>query len=223
MSRKRRVWLRGLAVVFFLLVVIAILGTGSFVKWIVEREGTRIVGVPVTVTGAYLNPFTGVLHFRNLRLGNPPGFREPYALKVADLDVRFSLRGLFSDPRRLHSIDLRGTEVYWEGTILKNNLKQISRAAESHSEKSPTKPDGGKNRFAIERVSVTGTRVALTQGEKHTEVAVPAIELEDLGSDNYGTKMATVASDLLGHLARAIVTDPDFLRGATQELFRRIF
>jgi len=222
MLNRRKKWLRGLAVVGFLLIVTAVLGTGTFVKWIVEREGTRVVGVPVTVSGAYLNPFSGVLHFSNLRLGNPSGYKQPYALKVADLNVRFSFAGLLSDPRKLEAIEVKGTEVFWEGSILKNNLKHISNTAESRAESAP-KTKGGKNRFAIEKVSVSGTKVSLTNGDKHSEVAVPPIELENVGSENYGTKLASVASDLLAHLAKAVLTSPDFLKGATQEIFRRLF
>ena len=108
----------------------------SLVKDAVVKGGGRITGTEVTLTSASLSPFSGSGELTGLVIGNPEGFKGPYALRFGSIQVHVDGSTLLKNPIIVDAIVIRNPSLCLIGTPFGNNLGKLQRNMRESSGKS---------------------------------------------------------------------------------------
>lgn len=153
-----------------------------------------------------LNPFTGRLQLVEAHLANPRGFRQPEAFSVATVRVDVAVGSLFSSTVHVREIAIEGAFVGYDSQNGTNNFAAILANVETKtgpSEKTPTGAEGKEGtgkKVVIDRFRLAGTRVNLGM----LPLAIPTIELTDIGKDTGGATFVEVRDAVWAKLAKFV-------------------
>ena len=221
------------AVAVAALVVVALLAGAAFwayqrldvvVKVALEFFGPDVTGVSVKVGDVQISPQTGRGRLRNLELGNPPGFSAAHAARFADVIVEVEAATLRASVVHVQAIGIDKPAIVYERGDKTTNLDVIARNIEAYVKRSGDAEQaggkgGGKRRFIIDRLLITGARVTMTaaalRGQGVT-FELPAIELRDIGRRQGGVTAsqasAIVANAIVAAVAQRVLSNVDLLR-----------
>lgn len=114
------------------LVLLVIIGVGvvffafdSIVKGGIETAGSRVLQTPVTVSSVGVSPLSGNGGIRELRIRNPEGFNEPYAMELGGLDVGVDVGSVFSDVVVIDHIVIDNPVITYETRIRTDNIRTL--------------------------------------------------------------------------------------------------
>ena len=153
-----------------------------------------------------LNPFTGRLQLVEAHLSNPRGFSQPEAFSVATVRVDVAVGSLFSSTVHVREIAIEGPFVGYFSANGTNNFAAILANVEAKmgpSEKTPTGAEGKEGagkKVIIDRFRLAGTRVNLGM----LPLAIPTIELTDIGKDTGGATFVEVRDVVWANLAKFV-------------------
>ena len=153
-----------------------------------------------------LNPFTGRLQLVEAHLANPRGFRQPEAFSVATVRVDVAVGSLFSSTVHVREIAIEGAFVGYDSQNGTNNFAAILANVEAKtgpSEKTLTGAEGKEGagkKVVIDRFRLAGTRVNLGM----LPLAIPTIELTDIGKDTGGATFGEVRDAVWAKLAKFV-------------------
>lgn len=175
---------------------------GVLVKRAVETYGSRAVGAPVRVGSIIVSPFSGKARVRGLSVGNPPGFKSPTAFLLRDVRVELdmaSLRG--SGPVVVRSVIVEGVEVTYETGSAGSNVARIQKNVDAYAPAAPKEKSASGRPVKIVLFKATGakTRLVVPELGQDREVALPDLELRDLGGGS-GATVKQVSAQLLAAL-----------------------
>src|SRR5687767_11563155 len=83
------------------LIIIVIIFISPIVKYMVEKYDEKYTGRQITMDWAYVNPFTGYLHFDDLKINEHNS--DSTFFSMSGLSVKFSLRKLLSKEYEIRS------------------------------------------------------------------------------------------------------------------------
>jgi len=197
-------------VVAFVLVVLG-LGTvlflGRIIKKGVETAGPKVAKVEIKLNRATVSLLSGRGALKGLVVGNPTGFKTPYAIKVGRASVALRPSSIFADKIVVQSVDVQSPEITFEGSLKGNNLGKIKEniqqftAAEKSAPAEPKKEAGKK--MQIDDLAVTGGKIHLSMtvlGGKSLSVPLPDIHLTGLGKDTGGITAGEMVEKLFGSI-----------------------
>src|SRR6185436_6985552 len=92
-------------IIFFGIIAIIILCLSPIVKYMVEKYDVKYTGREITMSSAYVNPFTGYIHFNNFRMYEQNS--DSVFLSAKQIAARFVLRKLFSKTYEVSSLVLK--------------------------------------------------------------------------------------------------------------------
>ncbi|MFZ4387267.1 MAG: AsmA family protein [Chthoniobacterales bacterium] len=207
----KRILLISLAAI--LLLVAGVLGylylsLNTLLKKAVETVGPRITKTTVILSSANLSPFSGSGRLNGFLVGNPEGFKGPFALKLGRVEINVNKETLLADTIVVNSILIRNPEILLEGTLTGNNLSKLLKNIESSTASSPSKekketPDSksSSKKFIVKEVVISGTKLhlaasALGQNVEQT-LPLPDIRLHNLGSGGSGISASDVTQQIL--------------------------
>jgi hypothetical protein len=126
----------GILVVLFVLFVVAILIVGAhlgdIVKAGMEVAGPKVTQTTLTLDAVNISLLGGSAGVKNLVLGNPDGYKAPQSLVLSNAAVSLVPGSVLSDKIVIHSVEVRGLEVTFEGNpIGDNNLTKIMANVDS--------------------------------------------------------------------------------------------
>jgi hypothetical protein len=193
----------GVAVVFFSL--------NSIVKKGVETEGPRMTKVEVRLGAADISPFSGSGALSQLFVGNPDGYKTPFAIQMGSVKVGVKVGSVFSDTVVVDEINIQDPEITIEGTLDGNNLKTIldnlkgSDSAQSQAASTPAAPaaTGAKTskKFIVKDLVLAGAKVHVNVSGFGKSVAqtvtIPDIHLQNIGNGDGGATPAQLAMQVL--------------------------
>jgi hypothetical protein len=208
----------------FLIIAIVVLGGGAWwlhqsldglVASAIRTYGPQITRVPVKLGAVTVQPTDGSATLQNLELGNPPGFKTPYALAVARISMRLDVASLAKNVIVIHELAIEQPEVVYDYASGGSNLEIIQRniertIAERSGPDAPKTPAGEEKKVVIENLTIRGARAkvsaALLQGRAVT-VPLADVHLTDIGKKSNGVAPAEaarqVASALTHNVAKA--------------------
>ncbi len=108
---------------------------GHSIKLGVERFGPMITKTSVTLEGAELSLFTGNGQITGLVIGNPEGFKTPYAMSMGKVRLEVDTRSLFSNSIVIRQVLIEGPEITFEASENGSNIKALQRNIEGDPEK----------------------------------------------------------------------------------------
>ncbi len=194
----------------------ALLVWSYFDDWVaagVRTVGPQITQTKVDVDSVKLSLRSGTGTIRNLVVGNPAPYQEPFAIRLGEGSIAVDPASLNSDKVIIRSIRLNAPEINFEGGVQDNNLKKLvaNMTSFSSSEKSSPSPEGGPSRklqvddVAINdaRVNVKLTGVAALAGAG-TTITIPSIQLSKLGTGPEGITPAALSEAILNEIVRQV-------------------
>jgi hypothetical protein len=206
--------------------VFAYLYYESGIRRAIEIAGSNALGVPVTVTGVSLSPFTGEGSIRGLSIANPEGFDAPYAIELGGVDIAINVGSLASDIIEIKSILVSDANITYETKVVTDNIRTLlnnlpGANAAPVIEANPDAPTSPK-------VVISDLRIMNPQINLHTRVAsapipLPDIQLQNIGEKNNAVTVAEAARQIIGAINVAVIREgiPNMdvlLDGARQQL-----
>jgi len=179
----------------------------SIIQKGLETAGPKIAGVEMKLDSASVSLFSGRATLKGLFVGNPPGFKTPYAIKLGQASAALKPCSLLGDKIVVQSVRLQAPEVTFEGSLKDSNLGRIlenirqSIAAEKSAQAKPQK--GAGKRIQVDHLAVTGGVINLSAtllGGKSLRLPMPDIHLTDLGNDPGGISAGELVQKLLAAL-----------------------
>lgn len=201
----------GVVVVLAAVLAAIALAGGFVIKHSVNTLGPKLMGVPVRLGGATLNPATGHLTLKELHIGNPDGFRSASLFDMARLDIRLRMRSLFSDKIVIENIEVSGPELTYERSLKTSNLDQLMKKLEPESkasakEKEPAQEKPSRKTI-IRELSIDGTRVhvALSAlGGHGLTLPLPPVRLSNIGGKEDGVTFTEAVKQILAALFQSV-------------------
>lgn len=200
------------------LVVVAILAVVALglllergIKAGVETVGSKVTGVAVRLESVSLSLLSGSGQIKGLIVGNPPGFKTPWAINIGAASLVLEPRSLLSDKIIIKSINVQQPEITFETDLRANNLNQIlanaqatagSRATPAATPAPAAQPRGAKasKKLQVNDFTIKGGKIHLSVaalGGQSATVTLPDIHLADLGQGPEGITAAELTQRVL--------------------------
>ena len=202
-----------------LLITLAVLiiGGGVFaylyyetgIRRAIEIAGSNALGVPVTVTGVSISPFTGEGSIRGVNIANPEGFDAPYAIELGGLDLKVNVGSLVSDVIEVNSIVISDAKITYETKLVTDNIRSLLNNL-PNDDAAPV-IEANPDAAASKQVIIRDLRILNPQINLHTAVAsapvlLPDIQLQNIGEQNNAVTVAEAARQILAAINRAVIS-----------------
>jgi len=179
----------------------------SLVKKAVETVGPTITKTDVRLASASLSPFSGSGKLYGFLVGNPDGFKGPFALKLGSIAVSVDKQTLLKEPIVVNSVVINAPEVMLIGTLGGTNLqkltKNIQSSGSSSSKEEKSAPSSSK-KFVVKEVVISGAKLHLAASALDQKVSqtipLPDIHLQNIGTAGKGVSARDVALQIINPL-----------------------
>jgi len=207
--------------VLLVLVIGAVVFTASnldgLVKTAIETAGTKVAGVPVTVSKVSISIKEGRAGIEGLSVANPKGFTTPTAISLGSVTVSLDPAAAAKSPIEIKTIAIVAPQVTYEISGQGSNLDAIKKNVETFLA-STTGGDGGKAKGAEapkQQADKGGSTLVIdtltvTQGKVTLATPIPGgaasvklgdITQKDIGKSTGGASPADIAASLLNTLS----------------------
>lgn len=185
---------------------------GSIIKAAVEKVGSDVTQVKVTLDKADVSITSGSGSLSGLTVGNPAGFKSDSALKLGQISVALDLGSVQSNPIVIKEIVVQSPSVTYEFAGTGSNIETIHKNVQAYAggggQTKPAAGEGAGRRLVIDNLYVRDGRVDVRadflKGQP-TSAALPTIHLKDIGRQggrNVGVSASEVAELVLEAIAR---------------------
>src|SRR4029453_11713619 len=116
------------------------------------------------------------------------GYKSETSFKVHEVRVALQPKSVFSDTLVIDEINVQSPEVTFEGNLTGNNLSKILENIQASSGSDTNAPSSTKaeKRYRVGSFVINGGKINLSTallGGKSSTVALPDIDLKDIGKD----------------------------------------
>lgn len=162
----------------------------GFVKNAIERYGSAMAGASIKVGKLEIRTTDGQTIISNLEIGNPAGFKTPYALKVDKIDVVVDMSTLTTDVVVIRKITIVAPNVIYEKGEAMTNFDAIQKNIATYlgSAKTGEKEAGGK-KLIVEQLVIRDAKAEASApilAGKTVGIPLPNITLNDIGKAKGG-------------------------------------
>jgi len=188
-------------------------GSGVINKGIksgVETYGPRVTQTPVTLGAANVSVFSGSGSLKELKVGNPEGYKSENIFALGQIDLKVDTRTVFSDKIVIDEILIKKPEISYEKSLTSSNLKKLLQNIEaftgpsSGSDPDPAADEGAKKQVVIRKLLIEdGTIYVGALGIGQT-VPLPRIEMNDIGEGGKSITMAEAIDLVLSKVLQSI-------------------
>jgi len=214
---KKVVLVVALGLVAILVATVAAIGffQDSIAKKGIETVGSQVTQVEVAVNRVGLSLFTGSGTLNGLQVGNPTGFKTPFAIHVGDLRLALTPSSLWSDKVVIKSIEVQAPEITFEGSPRSNNLNKIlenlreSAGGAKSSGKPPASSSSAGKKLQVDELVVSHGKINMSTpllGGRAASIPLPDIRLANLGAGPEGITPAELTSRVLKAISERTLT-----------------
>ena len=162
----------------------------------------KITGTKFHIERFYVNPWTGAVRIKNVKLSNPEGYGEAPAFSLTSLTLDLAITELFSN--KLHVKELLIEDPFASyyshdgvnniDAILANVDKALDLKEEKEEEKAEEKAAEEKPQMKviIDHIRISGTKVKLMENDVIPPMPIMTIELKDIGKESDGASFDEV-------------------------------
>ncbi|MBO7147760.1 MAG: hypothetical protein J6W81_08435 [Lentisphaeria bacterium] len=186
-------------------------------KTSIKTVGSAITGVPMEMQSMSINPFTGKVSIKNLKVGNPKGYTSAQAFLLKDFFVDLDASSLLSKKLVIENIQIKGVEVNFETTLLSNNLSDIQNNVNKtlgiDPDKKSTKTDAAPakqkplqiNHFEMSDITAW---LVLKGTKAQAPIMLVPVTLNNLGTGPDGVSSAAVINYVLVSMLTSLAKVP---------------
>ena len=205
------------------MLVFTLSNINSIMKTAIEVVGSEILQAPVTVDVVDVALVSGTGQIRELKVGNPRGFKGDYAIHIETLLIELEVESIYDDKLHIRDVVIDSPSIIFAGNLSENNLQQLSRNAERYGddptagERGETSADTSDSSGDVEPSDVQSVQIdhllvrdadisVLVRflDDEILSVILPSLELADLGKDK-DLSAAEVLQAVLASLSGSIV------------------
>ena len=196
------------------------------VKVALEFFAPHVAGVSVKVGETSFSAREGRGSLKNVEIGNPSGFSASRAARLGEIRIWLDPATATESVVLVHEIVIDSPVIVYERSDRGTNLDAIQKRIESYikskgaaTDASAEAPQGTSHRLVVERLSIRGAKVTMTNpGLKGQGVSfdLPDIELRDVGKRQNGitpSQLANIVTGaILARIAQRVLTNIELLR-----------
>ena len=179
---------------------VAASGISAVVTGAVEKYGPRYTGTTVKLDGFSVNPLSGSGAVSGFGLGNPEGFKTERSFKIDNVTVTLDTGSIMSNTVIIKEILVEKAEVTYELGMKGSNINRILENVEA-AVGAAQKEGDSQTRLIIDRFCMSGSTIrmsATAMGGKTVDVALPDIELKEIGRKSNGIAAAEALRVIMG-------------------------
>lgn len=206
----------------------------GLVQSAISKYGTAMTGATVKVSAVKLKAADGHGTLRGLLVGNPAGFKTPYAVKADTIELEVDVASLTKDVVLVKKIAVIAPEVIYEKGDALTNVDAIQKNIAQYLGPSTNTEPGKK--LIVQEFVVRGAKAQVSasflNGQTVT-VALPDITLRDLGKAKGGitpgelglevanaVEKRLLSSVNMGALAKSVGSALDKAGNAIKDIFK---
>lgn len=206
----------------------------GLVQSAISKYGTAMTGATVKVSAVKLKAADGHGTLRGLLVGNPAGFKTPYAVKADTIELEVDVASLTKDVVLVKKIAVMAPEVIYEKGDALTNVDAIQRNIAQYL--GPSTNTGPGKKLIVQEFVVRGAKAQVSasflNGQTVT-VALPDITLRDLGKAKGGitpgelglevanaVEKRLLSSVNMGALAKSVGSALDKAGNAIKDIFK---
>ena len=176
----------------------------SLVKQAIEVYAGQMTQASVKVGAVAISSSDGKGSIRQLSIGNPPGFKTAYALKVDQIEVELDLASLARDVVHIRRIAIQAPDVIYERGETATNFDAITRhIAANRGEVARSGEQQAGKKLIVELLTVrdahASASVPLLNG-RTVGIGMPDITLRDIGASKGGVTPAELGQEIAAAL-----------------------
>lgn len=219
---KRRWWWGVLALLALLIAGTAYWLFGNLdaiVKRAVQHYGSQMTQAKVSVDSVQLRSADGSGLVRGLTVGNPAGFRTPYALKVGVIEVVVDVRTLADPVILVKRIVIEAPDLHYEKGERLTNFEaiqqNIARALSGNAPGGGADSASPKRRLIVEELVIRNARAHATSPAllgQSVSATLPDIRLRQLGRSQGGLTPAQLGDVVARAISQRLVASLAFDR-----------
>ena len=198
-----------IGLVLFVAVAIGVVffAFGSILKTGIETAGSSVLGTAVTVNSVGVSALSGSGGISDLRIGNPEGFNEPYAMELGSLDVKVNVGSVFSDTIVIDSIVIQRPEITYEERITSDNIRTLLENLSGGGDQAPAETENAEpgKQIIIRDFQMIDPQVNLVAAIARAPIPLPDIRLQNIGEDNASVTVAEAGRQVLAALNQALL------------------
>ena len=157
-------------------------------------HGSRMLQAPVSVDAVSIRLRDGEGEIRGLVIGNPAGFKTPYALKVQRIEIGIDVRSLLGEVVTIRRVTVLAPAVIYERNDHRTNFDVLQANLARQAPAAAQRPAPGEARkLIVGEFSLRGARAQGSIGAmagNTLSVRLPDIELHDIGKAQGGATPA---------------------------------
>ena len=226
----------GLILVVAIVVVVGVLNLDRGIKAAVETLGPKYTQADVSLNEVDLSLKTGKGSLRGLTVGNPAGFKTAQAFSLGEITVQVDTSTVTSDVIVIEQIRILAPQITYESGKNGSNLDQLQKNVTAAAGSSDETAGTGQGESAEKTVKLIIRDLQISDGklsysnallgDTTVDVALPAIQLTNIGEKSGGATSAEVVKQVLAAINRkagsaiANSADIDKLKSQLQDQFK---
>jgi uncharacterized protein involved in outer membrane biogenesis len=178
----------------------------------IRRYGPEIIGVPVSLSGAHIDPLDGKAAWYGLVVGNPGGFKAKHALSLGEISMQLDIGSLMTDVIRIKELTLVKPEIMYEYSsagsnldVLQHNIERYVSQQRGKTKKTQDSESGKK--LVIEHLYIKNGTASVSAEILNGDVLsvpIPDLHLRDIGKKSNGTTAGEAVRQILGPLVQQV-------------------
>jgi hypothetical protein len=198
----------GVVVLIIVILVMVLLGNlNGIVKGVIEKVGTSVTGVPVTVGSVDIKISEGSAAIKELSVANPAGFSAKPMLDFGELAVKLDVKGKVINHVKVASphilFEQKGKTSNFQ--TLQENMASDEPKKEKPAEEEPAPAEEGEPAIIqIDLIEITDARVNVVsdQLEEPKNITIALMKFENLKGTG-----AEIGKQLMGQLTTQIIKE----------------
>ena len=178
----------------------------SILKGGIETAGSSVLQTDVTVGSVGVSPLSGSGGIQQLRIANPEGFNEPYAIELGGLDVAIETGSVFSDVIVIDRIIIEQPVITYETRISTDNIRALLNNIGGGSDTQQSDDAAGSGKQVVIRdFQMLGPQVRVASAIGSADATIPDLRLQNIGEESAAVTVAEAGRQIFEALSAQLL------------------
>jgi hypothetical protein len=209
MLKKILIGVGVLVVIVVILVVIVLKNLDDIVKAVIEKVGTDVTGVDVSVGSVKIKLSEGSAAIRNLRMANPPGYSDEPMIDFGELSLKADFENSV-----IEKINVVSPHFQFEQKGATSNFQEVQKNIEKRSEGKPEEEEEPVEKKEVVEEEPTVIQIDLFEIKDARVTFISDLEdepkeliIESLPFKNLKGTGEEIAQQLMSQLVKQIIKE----------------
>jgi hypothetical protein len=188
-------------------------GMDEAVRRALHHYGREMTQASVQVGAVQINPIDGRGEIRQLHIGNPPGFRTPYAARVEQIELQLDVRTLAEQVIVIRKLVVVAPDISYEKGEAQTNFEALQKNILAYLPPAQRDATARPRKFIVEEFALVGAKanaVAPFIAGAPVRVVLPDIRMRNIGKAQGGVTAGELGAVITGALRQRLVASVSF-------------